>query len=78
MVTDPLEPLTHVSNWSRNLQTSLIVNLRFGLPYTILRLLIYLFFFLGERLSHAVGCAFALCLERKLKRDKDCEVRFSS
>ena len=28
----------------------------------------------GERLSHAVGCAFALCLERKLKRDKDCEV----
>ena len=34
MVTGPLEPLTHVSNWSRNLQTSLIVNLRFGLPYT--------------------------------------------
>ena len=28
----------------------------------------------GERLSHAVGCAFALCLERKLKRDKDCGV----
>ena len=34
MVTDPLEPLTYVSNWSRNLETSLIVNLRFGLPYT--------------------------------------------
>ena len=34
MVTGPLEPLTHVSNWSRNLQTSLIVNLKFGLPYT--------------------------------------------
>ena len=34
MVTDPLEPLTHVSNWSRNLQTSLIVNLRFGLANT--------------------------------------------
>ncbi|XP_056022607.1 protein numb-like isoform X3 [Ostrea edulis] len=25
----------------------------------------------GERLSHAVGCAFAICLERKQKRDKD-------
>ena len=25
----------------------------------------------GERLSHAVGCAFAVCLERKQKRDKD-------
>uniref|UniRef100_A0A8D8QZ73 Protein numb n=1 Tax=Cacopsylla melanoneura TaxID=428564 RepID=A0A8D8QZ73_9HEMI len=25
----------------------------------------------GERLSHAVGCAFAACLERKQKRDKD-------
>ncbi|KAI3384917.1 hypothetical protein SNEBB_004978 [Seison nebaliae] len=24
----------------------------------------------GERLSHAVGCAFAICLERKQKRDK--------
>ena len=28
----------------------------------------------GERLSHAVGCAFAVCLERKQKRDKDCAV----
>ena len=28
-------------------------------------------FFQGERLSHAVGCAFAICLERKQKRDKD-------
>ena len=28
----------------------------------------------GERLSHAVGCAFAICLERKQKRDKDCTV----
>ncbi|KAI4460685.1 numb [Holotrichia oblita] len=26
----------------------------------------------GERLSHAVGCAFAVCLERKQKRDKEC------
>ncbi|KAI1285011.1 Protein numb [Halotydeus destructor] len=25
----------------------------------------------GERMSHAVGCAFAVCLERKQKRDKD-------
>lgn len=25
----------------------------------------------GERLSHAVGCAFAVCLERKQRRDKD-------
>lgn len=30
--------------------------------------------FQGERLSHAVGCAFAVCLERKQKRDKDCSV----
>ncbi|CAG0913254.1 unnamed protein product [Notodromas monacha] len=28
----------------------------------------------GERLSHAVGCAFALCLERKQQRDKECTV----
>ncbi|CAL4097399.1 unnamed protein product, partial [Meganyctiphanes norvegica] len=28
----------------------------------------------GERLSHAVGCAFASCLERKQKRDKECGV----
>lgn len=28
----------------------------------------------GERLSHAVGCAFAACLERKQKRDKECAV----
>ncbi|XP_065563492.1 protein numb-like isoform X1 [Artemia franciscana] len=25
----------------------------------------------GERLSHAVGCAFAVCLERKQKRERD-------
>ena len=25
----------------------------------------------GERLSHAVGCAFAVCLERKKKRDEE-------
>ncbi|KAK2149170.1 hypothetical protein LSH36_463g01019 [Paralvinella palmiformis] len=25
----------------------------------------------GERLSHAVGCAFAICLERKQKREKE-------
>jgi len=28
----------------------------------------------GERLSHAVGCAFAICLEKKQKRDKECAV----
>nr|XP_023020171.1 protein numb isoform X1 [Leptinotarsa decemlineata] len=28
----------------------------------------------GERLSHAVGCAFSVCLERKQKRDKECGV----
>ncbi|XP_054260819.1 protein numb-like isoform X2 [Macrosteles quadrilineatus] len=31
----------------------------------------------GERLSHAVGCAFAACLERKLRRDKECGVTMS-
>ena len=25
----------------------------------------------GDRLSHAVGCAFAVCLEKKQKRDKE-------
>lgn len=25
----------------------------------------------GERLSHAVGCAFNICLEKKQKRDKE-------
>ena len=24
----------------------------------------------GERLSHAVGCAFAICLEKKQERDR--------
>jgi len=28
----------------------------------------------GERLSHAVGCAFAICLEKKQRRDKECAV----
>ena len=28
-------------------------------------------FLQGERLSHAVGCAFAICLERKQKREKE-------
>lgn len=28
----------------------------------------------GERLSHAVGCAFAVCLERKQRRDTECSV----
>ncbi|CAF4531904.1 unnamed protein product [Rotaria sp. Silwood1] len=28
----------------------------------------------GERLSHAVGCAFQICLERKQKRDSECDV----
>ena len=31
----------------------------------------------GDRLSHAVGCAFAACLERKQKRDKECSVTMS-
>ncbi|KAG1682320.1 Protein numb [Nymphon striatum] len=31
----------------------------------------------GERLSHAVGCAFAVCLEKKQKRDKECGVQMS-
>ena len=31
----------------------------------------------GERLSHAVGCAFAVCLERKQRRDKECTVTMS-
>lgn len=25
----------------------------------------------GERLSHAVGCAFSVCLERKQKRERE-------
>ena len=25
----------------------------------------------GERLSHAVGCAFTICLEKKQQRDKE-------
>ena len=29
------------------------------------------FYFKGERLSHAVGCAFAACLEKKQKREKE-------
>lgn len=28
----------------------------------------------GDRLSHAVGCAFAICLEKKQKRDQECAV----
>lgn len=28
----------------------------------------------GERLSHAVGCAFTVCLERKQRRDTECAV----
>lgn len=36
-----------------------------------------LLFLQGERLSHAVGCAFAACLERKLRRDKECGVTMS-
>jgi hypothetical protein len=31
----------------------------------------------GERLSHAVGCAFSICLERKQKRDSECPVSVS-
>jgi len=31
----------------------------------------------GDRLSHAVGCAFAICLEKKQKRDQDCAVTMS-
>uniref|UniRef100_A0A667XRT8 NUMB like endocytic adaptor protein n=1 Tax=Myripristis murdjan TaxID=586833 RepID=A0A667XRT8_9TELE len=32
---------------------------------------------MGERLSHAVGCAFAACLERKQRREKECGVTAS-
>lgn len=35
-------------------------------------------FISGERLSHAVGCAFAICLEKKQKRDRDLELARSS
>ncbi|KAK3762013.1 hypothetical protein RRG08_019423 [Elysia crispata] len=31
----------------------------------------------GERLSHAVGCAFAICLEKKQKREKETGVTVS-
>lgn len=31
----------------------------------------FLILWQGERLSHAVGCAFAICLEKKQKRDKE-------
>lgn len=31
----------------------------------------------GERLSHAVGCAFTVCLERKQRRDTECAVTMS-
>ncbi|XP_055735827.1 numb-like protein isoform X2 [Salvelinus fontinalis] len=31
----------------------------------------------GERMSHAVGCAFAACLERKQRREKECGVTAS-
>lgn len=33
-------------------------------------LLLFFYLSLGERLSHAVGCAFAICLERKREREK--------
>ena len=32
------------------------------------------FYLQGDRLSHAVGCAFAICLEKKQKRDQECAV----
>lgn len=32
---------------------------------------VVLLFIQGERLSHAVGCAFAVCLEKKQKREKE-------
>lgn len=32
------------------------------------------FVFKGERLSHAVGCAFAVCLEQKQKRDREAQI----
>lgn len=38
---------------------------------------LYLFLHQGERLSHAVGCAFAACLERKQRREKECGVTAS-
>ena len=41
--------------------------------FTLSELFVYLFF-QGDRLSHAVGCAFAICLEKKQKRDRECPV----
>ena len=46
-------------------------------PINFLRWMCHAFMALkdsGERLSHAVGCAFAICLERKQRRDKECAV----
>ena len=40
----------------------------------VFTLVIHLSFLQGERLSHAVGCAFAICLEKKQQRDKLCTV----
>lgn len=52
--------------WSRRLPIA---------PFQHQQLLkIILDIFQGERLSHAVGCAFAICLERKQKRDSECKV----
>ncbi len=42
-----------------------------------LHVLIRYFLIQGERLSHAVGCAFAICLEKKQQRDKLCAVSMS-
>lgn len=40
----------------------------------LLYVYVYICLIQGERLSHAVGCAFAACLERKQKREKECGV----
>ena len=45
-----------------------------GFFRTFFKLIWFICLMQGERLSHAVGCAFAVCLERKQKRDKECSV----
>ena len=37
-------------------------------------MLLFYYYLQGDRLSHAVGCAFAICLEKKQKRDQECAV----
>jgi numb-like protein len=40
----------------------------------LMELKLKLYYYQGERLSHAVGIAFSICLERKQQREVDCGV----